>query len=162
MFLSLKKWLLFLSAVLLICISLIVFNLKVGTKFPGSEILESQSTNSTEKEINLKSKLSNVNINGISTLQGQGLVEASAEEEIHLVMIVSGGKYFNYSLTVIKSIVLFTQSHLQFYIFTQDDSGEKIQEEVFSWPSGIKDRIQITPVSYDCQNMSRPDLFLLS
>ena len=67
----------------------------------------------------------------------------AADEVIHFATTIIGTKFYNYGLILIKSIVFTTKKTVHFYIFTTDDSVDKILIEIQAWPKEFKSRLNV-------------------
>ena len=75
--------------------------------------------------------------------------------------LVNRETYLRYALIVMKSIILFTESTMRFFMLTQDESGQKLQTEILFQPSYWRNRVNIHVNKFDCKNKSATELFQL-
>ena len=72
---------------------------------------------------------------------------------LHISIITEGDSYYNLSLALVKSIVFLTKWNVTFYIFTEDNSAEKLQVDVSNWPQDIQDRISVLKIDFSCKRL---------
>ena len=85
--------------------------------------------------------------------------EQTDEATVHIAVCITGETYLAYAITVIKSIVLFTDHRLQYYVVSEDRSGIALEKEIKTWPSAFKNRISVLPIELNCTELFTSSLF---
>lgn len=75
----------------------------------------------------------------------------TVSKPINIAMVAEGSVYVRKALTVIKSTVLFTDSRINFYIFSLDgSSGRLVTSEINLWPKAITRKFTVISHILNC------------
>ena len=74
----------------------------------------------------------------------------NSEDTMHLSFIVFGKPGVSDAYTLIRSLTILTQGHLNFHIFSPDKSGEVVEQKVKTWNKQYQDQVTITKYATEC------------
>lgn len=78
-------------------------------------------------------------------------VHSSWKDSIHIGVVACGDRVEE-TLVMLKSAVLFTQTHLVFHIFTEPELKHKFQEQLDFWPPKYREKVE-----YELYNITFPE-----
>ena len=81
---------------------------------------------------------------------GKVFSSLQSPHSVHVALVVFGKKALEDAYTLIKSIVLLTQSDVHFHVFSTDNAGHALNTRVANWPARFTKRITIYPRVIDC------------
>ena len=104
----------------------------------------------TRHTAGITSEFQNVMNNKYERFRPTPMQNVDAPETANIVMVIYGSEFYENALTLMKSILLLSLCKLNVYIFTIDDTVEKLNTEIKSWPDEFHGRIQFTKAKFHC------------
>ena len=90
--------------------------------------------------------------NSVESESGHSERILANSEIVEIALVVQGYEYIQTALVLLKSVLLFTGSHVLFHIFAFDDSPSIVIQELKTWPQWITRRYDILTYTLNCSH----------